>query len=221
MAKYQTEDNMIIKGVPFIKDRQEKCAPCQGPSTLMMVIKFFKPKIKISCRELYNKLSYKKGEWFFETYIVKLLHESGISSKYYGTQKIRTVGNDSDYFKKLFCLSMKKKSNINEVNTKHYDSSVKYAISNNLFKRKKSITVDFIKKILSSKKLVIATVNRNVLTKMNGFRGHFMLIKGFDEKNFVCNDAYLGESIYVPFSTFKKAFYSSKTKYSQDIISVG
>ena len=78
---------------------------------------------------------------------------------------------------------------------------------NNLFEKKEKINLEFIKQQLESKKLVIATVNRNILQDIGGYKGHFILIKGFDEENFICNDSYLGEDLKIPYGKFKTAFY--------------
>lgn len=65
---------MIIKNIPFIEDKKEKYASCQGPPTIIMVLKFF--DIDISFSELYKKMRYKKGKWFFETSIVSICFNS-------------------------------------------------------------------------------------------------------------------------------------------------
>ena len=61
---------MIVDSVPFIEDKGEKYESCQGPPTTMMALKFFLPNLDIDFNELYEKMRYKHGNWFFETYIV-------------------------------------------------------------------------------------------------------------------------------------------------------
>ncbi|MBW2996177.1 C39 family peptidase [Candidatus Woesearchaeota archaeon] len=188
---------MIIKNVPFIGDKKEEYASCQGPPTVMMILKFF--DIDVSFSELYKRMRYKKGKWFFEMYIVELLSSFGINSKYHSSEDLKKIGNDEEELKKVGGPR-------EEVDVEHYDSSVDFVLKNNLFE-KREVTLDFIKSQIEQKKLVIAVINRNILTRGSGYKGHFILIKGFDESNFICNDSYLGENLKISFEKFKEVFY--------------
>ena len=92
----------------------------------------------------------------------------------------------------------------------------------------KEISLDFIKEQLSNSKLVIATVNRNKLQNKEGYKGHFLLIKGFTEDSFICNDSLLGEGISIPFDIFIDSFYyinweksEDKKEFIRDIVVIG
>ncbi len=209
---------MIIEKVPFVDDRNEKYASCQGPQTVMMVLNFFKPGLNLSFEKLYELLEYKTKTWFFETYIARFFYKLGIPVKYYCTSSLRKVDSDPDVFKKIFGLDFFNPKDKKEADVDNYDSSVDFVISKRLFE-KRPIDFEFIKSLLSTKKLVIATVNRNSLEGKDGFKGHFILIKGFDENCFICNDSYLGENLKIDFDKFKKAFYSSEGVC--DIVVVG
>src|SRR3989344_9338963 len=123
---------MIIKNVPYISDKEEKYASCQGPPTVMMVLNHFLPDLKLTFNELYDKMGYSKGEWFFEMYIVELLNKLGVSSKYYSTRKL-TICSDPVCFRKISGLDFNNEKHNTEFNLQHYNSSVRYVISNNLF----------------------------------------------------------------------------------------
>lgn len=199
---------MIIENIPFVDDRKEKYASCQGPPTVMMVLKFF--DINVSFSELYKKMRYKKGKWFFETYIVELLHSFRVPCRYYSDVQIRKIENNEMEFKRISNLEFNKK-NKKELDIKHYDSGIDFVLNNRLFEKRK-IDINFIIKQLKKKKLVIFTINRNRLTGNKGYKGHFILVKGFDMENIICNDCYLGENIKIPINKFKDSFYCIEGK---------
>lgn len=218
---------MIITNVPYIEDKEEKYATCQGPPTVMMVLNYFLPDLKFTFSELYNEMSYSKSEWFFEMYIVELLHKLGISSVYYSTSRL-SICSDPIYFRKISGLDFNNERHKKEFNVQHHNSSVKYVINNNLFHQRKNIDIAFIKEQIDNSKLVIATVNRKKFIGKKGYKGHFILIKGYNRDSFICNDAYFGENITVPFTKFLEMFYyidwnspEDKKRYIQDIVVVG
>jgi len=218
---------MEIKNVPYVDDKKEKYASCQGPPTVMMVLRYFLPDLKLTFNELYDKMGYSKGEWFFEMYIVELLNKLGIPSKYYSTRKLTTC-SDPVCFREISGLDFNNKKHKMEFNLQHYNSSVRYVIHNNLFHYRKNIDISFIKKQIDKSKLVIVTVNRNKYLNKKGYKGHFMLIKGYTDDSFICNDAYFGENIKISFVKFLEMFYSinwifphDQKKYTYDVVVVG
>lgn len=218
---------MIIQNVPYIEDKKQIYASCQGPPTTMMALKFFLPKLRYSFEDLYRDIGYKKGNWFFETYIVKLFHKFKIPAVYVSTRKLEPCKSKA-CFSKISDLDFNKKQDIEEFNLDNYNLAIDYALKNNLFLHKKEITLDFIKKNLKKGKLVIATLNRNRLLGKEDYKGHFILIKGFDEKGFICNDAFLEENIKISFKTFKEVFYyiewddpENSKKRVRDLVVIG
>lgn len=218
---------MIINNVPYIEDKKEKYASCQGPPTVMMALRFFLPKLSISFDELYEKMNYKKGNWFFEMYMVKLFDDLSIPSIYYSTQKIKKC-TSKKCFEEISGLDFYNNTHRTEFNLEHYNSSIDFVLKHNLFKQVKNLSIDFIKKQISDSKLVIATINRNKIIDKKGYKGHFILIKGFKEDSFICNDAFLGENLSVTFDKFLEAFYyvnwekpNDKNEYVKDIVVIG
>jgi len=214
---------MIIKNVPYISDKNEKYASCQGPPTVMMAIKYFLPDLKLTFDALYDKMDYSKGEWFFEMYIVTILHELGIPSVYNSTNRL-TVCSDSTCFRKISGLDFSA-AHQKEFNLQHYNSSIKFVIKNKLFQQR-NLDIEFIKDQINNSKLVIATVNRNNLTSEKGYKGHFILIKGYNRDSFICNDAYFEENFSISYEKFLEAFYyvnwnKPNDKNEKDIVVVG
>lgn len=199
---------MILKNIPFVDDKKENQPSCQGPPTVMMILKFF--NIDISYPELYKKMNYKKEKWFFESYIIELLSSFKIPCKYYSDVQLRKIGNNKEKFEKISRLKFNEE-NKEEIDIPHYDSGVDFVLNHKLFKKRR-INIKFLIKQLKKNKLIIATVNRNKLTGEKGFKGHFILIKGFDKDNILCNDSYLGENIKIPISKFKDSFYDIEGK---------
>ncbi|MFH1211699.1 MAG: C39 family peptidase [Candidatus Woesearchaeota archaeon] len=199
---------MIIQNIPFISDKEEKYASCQGPPTVMMVLKYF--GIDISFSELYKRRSYEKGKWFFEAYIVELLDSFRIPCKYYSDVHIRKIGDDAQEFKRISNLEFNQE-NKRILDIRHYDSSINFVLSKGFFE-KTEIGMNFIIEQLKKNKLIIATIDRNRFTGKTGYKGHFILVKGFDKENVVCNDAYLGENLQIPRDKFWDAFYCIEGK---------
>lgn len=197
---------MIIKNVPFVDDHLQKYASCQGPPSVMMAFRYFRPHTKMSFEELYENMGYKRKTWFFETYITRFFHSKKIPVMYYSNSQIAKIGNNANKFKEICGLDYSKKKNRDELDIKNYDSGIEYVKSKGLFK-KRNLDVRFIKEQLANNRLVIATVNRNKLVGLPGYKGHFILIKGFNKTGFVCNDAYLGKDLNISYPRFKAAFY--------------
>lgn len=218
---------MLIKNVPYIEDKKEEYASCQGPPTTMMALKFFFPKLDISFKRLYKKMNYKKGNWFFEVYIVKLFYDCSIPAIYYSTKNIKKCLNKK-CFGQISGLDFNNENHRRELDLKHYNTSINFVIKHELFKQTKNISINFIKKQISKSKLVIATINRNRVVDKMGYKGHFILIKGFKDDSFICNDAFLGEDILIPFSKFQESFYylnwekpTNKNAHVKDLVVIG
>jgi len=198
---------MIIKKVPYFDDKEEKYGTCQGLPTALMVLKRYKPRLHISIEDLYGRMDYKKGQWFFETYLAQLLDETGIPAKIFGNETIRKIGEDSVFFHDFTGLDFLNRQHRNSVGVDRYDSSVSHILSRNLYIFKR-VSILFIKKQLDKNNLVIPILNRNILTNEEGYKGHFTLIKGYDKREFVCNDAFLGKDFRLSYSMFTKSFYN-------------
>lgn len=218
---------MIIGNVPFIEDKKEIYGSCQGPPTTMMALKFFLPNLNIDFNELYEKMSYKRGNWFFETYVVSLFKEFNIPATYLSTKKLKKC-KDKKCFKKISGLDFNNKEDLEEFNLDHYNLAIDFVKKHGLFRQMKEISLDFIKEQLSNSKLVIATVNKNKLQNKKRYKGHFLLIKGFTEDSFICNDSLLGEGISIPFDIFMDSFYyinwekpEDKKEYIRDMVVLG
>ena len=213
---------MIIKNVPYINDKEENFASCQGPPSVLMVFKYFFPNNNMTFQRLYKGLNYTHATWFFEVYIVRFFYKYKVPIKYYSTTNLFTIGDDARKFDMLTGLNYKKHEDRDEIDIENYDSAVNYVLNNNLFE-KRNINIEFIRSKIKKGKLIIATINRNILTGKNGFKGHFIVLKGFNEKGFICNDAYIGEDIKISYNKFKEAFYSYNNDGSMeaDIVVVG
>lgn len=197
---------MIIHNVPYVEDKSENWGSCQGPPSTLMVFRYFLPNKHMSFPKLYNEMKYTHGTWFFETYIVRFLHMHNIPAKYVSSEDLKKIENDEKIFREICGMNFSDSNAKDELDIESYDAAVEYSLSNNLFE-KKEVTLNLLKKELLSGKIVIAVVNRNILLKKEGFKGHFMVIKGFDESGFICNDAYLGENLHVTYELFSEAFY--------------
>ncbi len=218
---------MIIKNVPYINDQKEEYATCQGPPTTMMALRFFLPKLGMTFSKLYEKMNYKQGAWFFEMYIVQLFYNYNIPAIFYSTKQLKKC-NNKQCFKQISGLDYNNENDLIEFGLEHYNSSIDFVLKKNLFKRKKEISVDYIKKQLSNSKLIISLINRNKLTNQDGYKGHFILIKGYAGKSFICNDALLGEEIKIPFDKFLDSFYyinrekpNDKKAYMKNMVVIG
>ena len=155
---------MKIENIPYIEDKNQDYASCQGPPTVMMAFKFFFPDEPITFPRLYKLLGYTHGTWFFEMYIASLFHKKGVPIIYYSDMELQKIGNSAEKFQSVCGMDFGDIKNRDEIDIEHYDQSVEYVLSNNLF-QKKEIKIKFIKSLIKQNKVVIATVNRNTLMK--------------------------------------------------------
>lgn len=199
---------MIIQNVPFFDDNMQKYASCQGPPVVWMALRHFKPELDVSIEELQKAMDYDGCSWVFESNIIHGLNHFGIKARYYCNAPMKKIGNDASAFREISGLDLDNPSDRKEFNIENHDSGIVYLIQTKNFELKK-VNIDFIKEQINKNKLVIAVVNRNALTGEKGYKGHFILIKGYEKKGFVCNDAFLGENYFISFGKFKKVFYTS------------
>ncbi|MFH0798120.1 MAG: hypothetical protein V1906_01775 [Candidatus Woesearchaeota archaeon] len=213
---------MMINKVPYVSNRNGVYAGCQGPSTTMMVLKYFKPGLRITMPLLYKQIGYSKGKWFFEVYIVELLDKYGLKAVYYSSKKIAIIGRNAKTLKTVSGLDFYDTKQRIAFDIKHYDNSVKYVLKKKLVIFLHKISTDFIERQLNSGKLCVATLNRGKILKEKKYIGHFTLIKGYNKMGFVCNDSLFGEDYIIGYDLFRKSFYHLENKKKvHDLIIVG
>ncbi|MFH1510401.1 MAG: C39 family peptidase [Candidatus Woesearchaeota archaeon] len=213
---------MIIDKVPYFSNRNGAYAGCQGPSTTMMVLRYFKPWLQIAMPVLYKQLGYSKEKWFFEVYIVELLDKYRLKAVYYSTKKIAIIGKNAKTLKTVSGLDFYDKKQSTAFDLRHYDHSVKYLLKKRLAISLHKISIAFIKKQLNSGKLCVATLNRGKILKEKKYIGHFTLIKGYNQAGFICNDSLFGEDYVIGYDLFRKSFYHLENKKKvNDLIVLG
>jgi len=192
--------------VPFVKDVRK--ASCQGPACAMIALLFFKPESGVEMKTFFREMGYRKGQWFFETYIVRGLGKHGIRAEYLTTKLPEKIRRDSAKLRRVIGIGFEDPSAKDELDVKSYDSAIEEGEKSGKIRKVSGLGREAICGFLKKGALVIATVNRNELTgESSEYKGHFTLITGFDSKGYFLNDPYLGAGIKVSFKRFERAFF--------------
>lgn len=172
-----------------------------------MILKYFLPNKEYSWSQIEQTTNYHKGLWTWPMAGMIHLKKMGfdvISMEDFDYEKFASFGE-----KYLYERVDKK---VAKEQIKHSDilGEVNYAKEFiRLFSKQIQIpTNQDIHRLLSEGYLVICNVNGLKLRGLEGYEGHFILLFGYDEKNFYLHDPGLPpkKNLYVPFEIFSKAW---------------
>lgn len=196
----------IDKNIPFFSNTSDNTHCFQA--CLKMILKYYFPKEEYSWEEL-DKISAKvEGLWTWPMAGLVWLNDKGLEIK-----NIEIFDYDS-------FISNGRNYLIEEFGKEVGEAQIK----NSNIEQEINISKEFLKKIKTEKRIpdvedlielikndyaIICNVNAIMLNNKEGYSGHFVLIKGIDDRNFIINDpggAPGYENRLVDFELFHKAW---------------
>ena len=171
--------------VPFYSNTQDNTHCYQA--ALKMVLKYFKPNEEYSWEQLDQITAKVKDLWTWPTASMIWLNEKGfelIDIEIFDWDKFSKQGES--YLIDFYGEEVAKEQ------IKHGDIEQEKKLARNLVERIKIQnrlpSIDDIKELLSKGYLIIALINSSKINQKDGYTGHFVVIKSFDENNLVIND---------------------------------
>ena len=174
---------------------------------LKMVIEYFWPECVYSWEELDIITSKIKGLWTWPMAGLLFMQEKGAEVKI-----IKSF--DYDNFSKNGAEYLRKRygKEVANAQIKNSDIDREIGFSKKFIKKikiKKDIPkIEDLKQMLKDNYVIIANINSRILNNKNGYVGHFVVIKSFNQEGFLLNDPGLPgiENRKVDFDLFNKAW---------------
>ncbi|MCK4553482.1 C39 family peptidase [Candidatus Parcubacteria bacterium] len=193
----------INKDIPFYSNPDN--THCYQ-ACFKIVMKYFFPNEDYSFKELDEITAKIKGLWTWPMAGLIWLAERGVKIKVielFSYKKFIRFGGQ--YLINEFGEEVGK-SQIKHSNIEQEKKFAKNFIS--IIDIKKKIPViNNIKSLLVQNYIIIVNVNAKKLNNRDGYAGHFIVIKGFDDKNFYVNDpSSQHKNLLVKFNLFEKAW---------------
>jgi hypothetical protein len=193
------------KEIPFCSNTPDNTHCFQA--ALKMILGYFWPDENYTWEELDRATAKVAGKWTWPMAGLIWLQEKGleiIDIEAFDYEKFIERKNRYliEEYGKAVAQAQIENSNI--------EQEIKYAKKLiQLIKVKKAIPqLEEIKKLMEEDYLVMVNLNARTLNRQEGYAGHFVAIKGFDEKGFILNDPGLPgiENRPVDFALFEKAW---------------
>ncbi len=195
-----------IKGLPFYSNTKEGTHCFQA--CLKMILKYFVPEREFLWEEL-NKISEKKeGLWTWSMGAIIWFQENGfeaVNVEVFDYQKFIKKGKE--YLAEMYGREAAGKTDIKADIEQGREQSKKFLEKIKIQKRipEKEEIFD----LMEDGYIIMVQVNSMILNKREGYAGHFVVVKGWDDENFIINDpgGFPGiEDRKVSFEVFEKAW---------------
>lgn len=191
--------------IPFYSNTPDNTHCFQA--CLKMIIEYFWPEDVYDWDKLDEITSKVKGLWTWPMAGLIYMQERGAEVKVIETFDYNSfVEKGEDY------LLEKNGKEVADIQIKNSDINGEIKFAKKFIKTikiKKDIPeIDNLKKMLMKGYIIMVNINSRVLDKQEGYAGHFVLLKGFDEKGFIINDPGLPgiENRKVLFDLFERAW---------------
>lgn len=195
----------IDKDIPFYANTSDNTHCFQA--ALKMVMKYFWPDKDYSWKELEEITAQVEGLWTWPMAGLLWLQERGVEVKIieiFDYKKFAQFGGQY--------LIDEYGEEVGRAQIEHGDIEQERGLAKEFIKKmaiKKSIpTIDDLKNLLTQEYLVICNVNSRRLNNKEGYSGHFIVVKGFDDKYLFLHDPGLPpfKNRLVDFNLFENAW---------------
>lgn len=195
----------INKRVPFYSNTPDNTHCFQA--VLKMVMKYFWPEEDYSWEELEKITAKVEGLWTWPQAGLLWLQKKGVEIKCIINFDYKKFIQEGEDYLFEYCGD-----EVAEAQIEHSDIEQEQRICKEFIKKidveKRVPTIDDIKNLLGEGYLIKCNVNSRKLKRKEGYAGHAILIKGFDDKHLFIHNPGLPpqENIPVQFSLFEEAW---------------
>jgi len=207
---------MIDYNVPFYSNTPDDTHCFQA--ALKMVLKYFLPEKEYSWEELEKKTAKVEGLWTWTMAGILWLKESCFDVVNIEQMDYRRFASEGEsYLIEFFGEDVGKE----QIEHSDIPQEVEYA---RRFADISELRIPYdseIKSFLEQGYLVICNVNSHMLNDKEGYAGHFVVVKGYDDTGFILHDPGLPafEKRHVRFDVFERAWaYPNET--AKNIVAV-
>lgn len=171
--------------VPFYSNTSDNTHCFQA--SLRMVLKFFQPTKEFSWEELEKISGKKEGLWTWPTAALIWMKKQGfevIDIEMFDYHEF--VKDGGEYLRKFYG------EEAGNEQIAHSDIAQEVEYAKQFLQRnavtKEIPTAETLKEFLKKKYLIMCLINAQKLDHKNGYVGHFVIVKGFDENEFIIHD---------------------------------
>ena len=186
--------------IPFIKTRGFEC----GQACVAMIIKYFKPRMKIEFDRFNKIIHHKAGMYSFPLQLAILLDHYGLKAKCFSSGGFNTTKEDPGMFARWFGKDLEYEMKF--INTKTFDWMITEGRKRNLYQYRKTKFVKLIN-LFRRGYLVCFPIDWNSLVGKKGpYDGHFVVLSGVQGKNVFLHDPDVGAYIKYQREKVQKAY---------------
>jgi hypothetical protein len=197
--------HMIDYNVPFYGNTPDGTHCFQA--ALRMVLKYFSPERDFTWEELERITAKPEGKWTWPIAAALWLEDNGFEVKFietfdYDDFSRRGAEYLLDTYGKEVTDAQVAKSDIEQ------EMRLAKELAGKVSEEKRIATADDIRALLGEGFLIIANINSRVLRGKEGYSGHSVVVKGFNEDGFVIHEPGLPpiENMPVDLAFFEKAW---------------
>jgi hypothetical protein len=166
------------------------------------VFKYYLNK-DFSLGELDKRTRRGPGEWTTTYQIIPMLHEEGLRVRYYTNDEISPILSGEKFYRTYF--GEQADYILSKLNVKVVVDSVRKLLSYDL-SEKRILTLKELEDHIQKNHVPLVTLDWNIVKGKDGpYKGHFVALVGFDEKNFYVHDS--GPISPTPFLSIPKEVF--------------
>ncbi|MDE1827980.1 MAG: peptidase C39 family protein [Candidatus Micrarchaeota archaeon] len=155
------------------------------PAAMQSALAYFCPDKEYTLEFLDKTLKRSKNKWTFTTQLAAALYELGLEIKYYSIDSLSTTESREaliQFFKDVHKENWKKYLDLVDIDS--VVESTQKCMRYNLFENKK-LEIKDLEEYMEKGFAVMVLIDHAVLMKKDvGYTGHFVILTGFDQKNF-------------------------------------
>ena len=189
-------------------------------AALKMVLKYFEPNKDYSWEELERITAKVEGMWTWQYAMMIWLTENGFDVTQISLfDDTRFSKEGYDY---MVEFSGKERADANRTRSDlAQEQRLAKKITGYASKQMREAELDDIKRFLEKGYLVICSVNFRVLSEKDGYVGHSLVVKGFDDRGFIVHDSGLPpvKNRNIDYDKFEKA-WGYPTRSQRNLIAI-
>lgn len=169
-----------------------------------MIIKYFKPAIKIDFDKFNKIIHHKAGMYSFPLQLAILFDHYGLKTKCFSSDVFKTTKEDPGMFARWFGKDLEYEMKF--INTKTFDWMIKTGRRKNLYQNKMT-KFEEIRNLFIKGNLVCFPIDGNTLLGKKGpYEGHFVVLSGVEGDSVFLHDPDVGPYIKYQKARVQKAY---------------
>jgi hypothetical protein len=168
--------------IPFIPSRGLEC----GQACAAMMIKYFYPDFEPNFDEINRIIGHQPGKYTFPLQNALLLDHDGVYGKCYSRDDYKTTVEEPGIFRRWFGKEYKEL--IDQVDIPGYNRMVVEGRKRNLFEKRRTTFPQIVQYFRRGYIVALVIDWKTLINKTGGFEGHFVILSGIENGNYLIHD---------------------------------